>query len=243
VYNLIARRLGPIWSGQATVGRNGRLLSVLRSPRDPAAGADRGTSGTERLLSVRALSGGYAGPQGLLFYAASRWGPRRPRRSPGLDCHFLGLHFEFLLAFSREVSSWRLFLIADARAAFRRTRAGAGPRCANKGVLSEDDPRVRAGQSPGTSTGNKDRPIDPVSGKKASASQRARSGFRALASGRAPALHALRVSHNPCLRILISSVSPITRWMRPILSGRLDERAIGHPLIADAISAGGALSD
>jgi hypothetical protein len=39
-----------------------------------------------------------------------------PARSPGFQYRFFGLHFEFVLAFSNEVKSWHLFMIADARA-------------------------------------------------------------------------------------------------------------------------------
>src|SRR5271165_4804115 len=34
--------------------------------------------------------------------------------SSGFQCRCLGLHFVFVVAFSSEVKSWRLFMIADA---------------------------------------------------------------------------------------------------------------------------------
>ena len=57
--------------------------------------------------------------------------------------------------------------------------------------------------------------------------------FRALASGQAPALHALRLSHNPCLETYPFDFA-CARPMRPLSVGRLENafhQAKHHPII------------
>ena len=51
--------------------------------------------------------------------------------------------------------------------------------------------------------------------------KKARSGVELKPCGRAPALHALRVSHDPCLLRLIPSLSPNPRRMRPLSVGHV----------------------
>jgi hypothetical protein len=103
----------------------------------------------------------------------------------------------------RQAKGWRHFNIAGCVLGrrlrhFRPTWRPRAPR--EPGTLASTD------QSPGREPGGprihgKDRAIDPMSGKKYARLKRARSGS-SLASGRAPALHALRVSHDPCLCVL-----------------------------------------
>ena len=143
----------------------------------------------------RALSRGYADPHGLFFFCAPIPPQRRPRGSVAAACSPLSvvlfrLHFgvlrsleasEGLAPFLRSRTRW---------APFPPDLPAAEPRCAKKGNPVRGS--IPGSKARGPRTGNKDRPIDPMSGKNTSASQKARTGFRALASGRAPALHASR---------------------------------------------------
>jgi hypothetical protein len=57
----------------------------------------------------------------------------------GLQCRFLALHFEFVLAFSSEVKGWRRFMIADAWASFVRLGGrGADKREKGTGVMDHE---------------------------------------------------------------------------------------------------------
>ena len=80
-------------------------------------------------------------------------------------CRFLGLHFEFVLAFSSEVKGWRLFLSRTLGRRFRPTLAAAEPHRAKR------EPGVRGSQVRAPEDlAEKDRPIDPMSGKNTPAS-------------------------------------------------------------------------
>jgi hypothetical protein len=69
-------------------------------------------------------------------------------------------------------------------------------------------------------TEEKDRPIDPMSGKKF-ARKRARTGFEPLDKRTGASPSCLRVSHNPCLLMLPFRFAHAMR-MRPLSVGRVE---------------------
>jgi hypothetical protein len=112
-------------------------------------------------------------------------GRRDAARSHGFECRFLGLHFEFVLAFSSEVKGWRLFMIADARALFARP-GGRELQEREKGNAGVDEGPLRKKAGRSIRCPARDSPAkepEPVSGL--------------WTSGRAPALHAASVSRTP----------------------------------------------
>jgi hypothetical protein len=137
--------------------------------------------------------------------------------SHGFVCRFVGLHFEFLWP-SSELKGWRLFMFADAWASLSDS-AAAEPMSAKR------EPRGPWTMSP--RTGDKDRPIDPMSGRKF-AIKRARTGFgpNRQADGRQPFMP--RVSHDPCPLMLPFRFAHAMR-MRPLSVGRLESAF--HPAI------------
>ena len=111
-----------------------------------------------------------------------------------------GLRFRFLQLFEQGMKGWRRFMIADARASFVRL-VGRGADEREKGTPASTDHPGHV--CPGTATSRK------KTGRSIRRSARIRplgkspNRFRAQwTSGRAPALHASRVSHNPCLQDL-----------------------------------------
>jgi hypothetical protein len=117
-----------------------------------------------------------------------------PGNLPRLRVSSVWSSFRIPLAFFERGEGLAPFPCGGRWAPFRPTPAAAEPRCAKKGIPASTEQRPREPEE--------DRPIDPMSGKNASA-KRARSGFEplALADGRQPSMPQ-RVSHNPCLRAL-----------------------------------------
>ena len=82
-----------------------------------------------------------------------------------------------------------------------------------------------SGMSPGNrGAAGKDRPIDPMSGKKF-ARKRARTGFEPLDKRTGASPSCLRVSHNPCL-LMVPFGFAHARRMRPLSVGRLENALI-----------------
>ena len=103
-----------------------------------------------------------------------------------------------------QVKGWRRFKIADAWAPF-------SPTCRPRSLAAREREPGRAGERVmSTRTGTlRKREADRSDVRQEYVRlERARTGFELKASGRAPALHALRVSHDPCLRDLSLRFSP-----------------------------------
>ena len=120
-------------------------------------------------------------------------GRRGAARSHG-GSRFLGLHFEFLWPFRAEGLA-PFFLSRMLGRGFRPTSRAAEPRCARR--------EPRRPRSPGYGPGDlgpadKDRPIDPTSGKNYVRLNKARTGFEpnGQADGRQPFMPA-NVSRTP----------------------------------------------
>ena len=133
------------------------------------------------------------------------------RSAPAPACwSFLPSSFPFLLSKRR---AGAIFTIADG-VFVRRAGAVSVRTWRPRSLIAREEERGVRGASPGHEPGDcgprgKDGAIDPTSGKNTPASQEARTGFEPKPSGRAPALHALRVSHDACLFSLFPSVSPM----------------------------------
>jgi hypothetical protein len=134
----------------------------------------------------------------------------------GRRCLFASTFRSFCLRFGsssflKQVKGWRHF---DRGTLGRHFHPTWRPRASlrEKG----NPPRAKSPR-----TGEKDRPIDPTSGKKF-ARKRARTGFRAYTSGWAPALHCLKSISRSLPSTHIPSVSPIARRMRPLSVGRVE---------------------
>jgi hypothetical protein len=127
--------------------------------------------------------------------------------SHGFVCRFVGLHFEFPWP-SSEVKGWRLFMMPDAWASLSDS-------VAPEPMSAKREPRGPWTMSP--RTGDKDRPIDPMSGRKF-ARKRARTGFEPhrQADRRQPVMP--RVSHDPCPLMLPFRFAHAMR-MRPLSVG------------------------
>jgi hypothetical protein len=111
------------WKASAASGRKEIQIFSKPNPNPAKSGphsAKPGQIKAKKILGFpSAFSMAYADPRAFFLFAplpASKEATGRvgAARSPGFQCRFLGLHFEFVLAFSTEVKGWRLFLIADA---------------------------------------------------------------------------------------------------------------------------------
>ena len=127
---------------------------------------------------------------------------------------------------ARQAKGWRHFYDRRWRLV-RRTGALSVRTWRPRSLIAREEERGVRGASPGHEPGDcgprgKDGAIDPTSGKNTPASQEARTGFEPKPSGRAPALHALRVSHDACLFSLFPSVSPMRGGKRPLSVGRVE---------------------
>jgi hypothetical protein len=97
-----------------------------------------------------------------------------------------------------------------------------GPTCRPRSLTSakKGTMALPSGHEPGArERTEKDRPIDPMPGRNASA-RKSPIRLEPLASGRAPALHASGVSHNPRLQTYPFS-SPMQGWCGRFSSGAL----------------------
>ena len=93
-------------------------------------------------------------------------------------------------SFMKQVKGWRHFDRGTLGRHFRPTWRPREPHCAKKGTLH--GPKARGLGKRQADRSDVRQEIRPL--------KRARTGFRAYTSGRAPALHCLRVSHDPCLQ-------------------------------------------
>ena len=207
----------------------GRKSKYFRKEiQEKAEGNPRKTGRNSKHLSSAdpAFSRTYADPHGIFHFL------RRFRRCGAAATQALRVRLElFFGPFFLRFGASGLFQQVRAGAVLRSRAHGRGlrPTCrprAAKAPKGNRGPWSVPGSKPGDrGPAEKDRPIDPTSGKKF-ACKRARTGFRAQTSGRAPALHCLK-SISQCLP---SSPIPLVRRLRGGC-GRFPSGALRAPFI------------